>query len=138
LEVRTVADEDTLDQQVQIVAHAFHMSPEVVRNLIPMRLIGHPRWRSYVGYSDDQPAATSALLVADKVAGVYWVATMEGFRGRGFAEAMTWHVIREGAAAGCTVATLQASDMGRPIYERMGFRYVAPYKTFARPEPSDH
>jgi hypothetical protein len=94
LDIRTTADAVTLDAHVQIVAHAFHISPDVVANLIPMRHIGHPRWRSYVGYSDGQPVAASALLVTDNIAGVYWVPTMEGFRGRGFGEAMTWHVIR--------------------------------------------
>jgi ribosomal protein S18 acetylase RimI-like enzyme len=136
LEIRTVADGQTLNQHVYLVAHAFHMSPDQVGKLIPTNLIHHPRWRSYVGYADGQPAAASALFITDGVAGVYWVATAEGFRRRGFGEAMTWHAIREGTAAGCRVATLQASDMGRPIYERMGFRYVAGYKTFVRPEPS--
>ncbi|MHC4592413.1 MAG: GNAT family N-acetyltransferase [Planctomycetota bacterium] len=136
LEIRTVADSETLDQHVRLVAHAFHMSPNLVRALIPMNLIHRPRWRSYVGYAEGQPVAASALFISDGVAGVYWVATSEGYRRRGFGEAMTWHVIREGAAAGCRVATLQASDTGRPIYERMGFRHVAGYKTFVRPEPS--
>jgi ribosomal protein S18 acetylase RimI-like enzyme len=138
LEIRTVADAEMLEQHVGLVAQAFHMSLDDVRMLIPMKLIDHPRWRSYVGYSDGQPAAASALLVTDSVAGVYWVATAEGFRRRGFGEAMTWHSLREGRAAGCRVATLQASDEGRPIYERMGFRFVAGYKTFVRPEPSAH
>jgi GNAT superfamily N-acetyltransferase len=112
------------------------MSPDVVRKLSPMSLIRHPRWRSYVGYADGQPVATSALLITGDVAGVYWVATAEAFRGRGYGEAMTWHVVREGAAAGCRVAALQASDMGRPVYERMGFRYVAGYRTFVPPKPT--
>jgi predicted acetyltransferase len=58
------------------------------------------------------------------------VATRAKFRRRGVGEALTWHAVREGVAAGCRSATLQASEMGRPIYERMGFRLVAPYKTF--------
>ncbi len=134
LEIRTVADAETLDHHVRIVAHAFHMEPDLVAKLIPRRLIDHPRWRSYVGYAGGQPAATSALLITDGVAGVHWVGTAEQHRRRGFGEAMSWHAIREGAAAGCEVATLQSSDIGRPIYERMGFSVVAGYKTFARPD----
>lgn len=136
LEIRAVADSETLDQHVELVAHAFHMSPDLVGKLIPMSLIHHPRWHSYGGYADGQPVAASALFITDGVAGLYWIATAEGFRRCGFGEAMTWHVIREGTAAGCQVATLQASDMGRPTYERMGFRYVVGYRTFVRPEPS--
>ena len=39
--------------------------------------------------------------------------------------------MRHGAAKGMTVATLQASTMGRPVYERLGFEFVCdlfPYR----------
>jgi hypothetical protein len=39
-----------------------------------------------------------------------------------------------GKEQGCTVAILQASEMGEPVYSRMGFRNVAPHKSFQRPE----
>jgi hypothetical protein len=31
------------------------------------------------------------------------------------------------------MSALQASAMGRPVYERMGFRLVSPYRTYHRP-----
>ena len=86
----------------------------------------------YTGFLDGEPVATSALFMSNHVAGVYNVATLNAYRRRGFGEAMTWHAVREGAAAGCGMASLQASEMGRPIYERMGFRLVAGYKTYLR------
>jgi ribosomal protein S18 acetylase RimI-like enzyme len=78
--------------------------------------------------------ASSALIVIDGVAGVHYVGTLASHRRRGFGEAMTRHAVDEGAQAGCRSATLQASEMGQPIYERMGFRVVTQYKTFVRPE----
>ena len=38
-------------------------------------------------------------------------------------------------AAGCDVAILQASEMGRPIYERLGFRTVVEYDGCSPAEP---
>jgi hypothetical protein len=42
---------------------------------------------------------------------------------------MTARVVTDGLASGCDAAALQASELGRPIYERLGFlvdvRYVA-------------
>jgi len=76
--------------------------------------------------------AVSSVFVDGGVAGVYNVATLESHRRRGIGEAMTWRSVSRGRETGCVVATLQASELGKPVYERMGFRVVAPYKTFRR------
>ncbi len=64
---------------------------------------------------------------------MYSIATVPSARRRGFGAAMTARVVADGLAAGCDVAALQASEMGRPIYERLGFRTVVSYAAYARP-----
>jgi hypothetical protein len=44
-------------------------------------------------------------------------------------------VVADGVADGCDVAALQASEMGRPIYERLGFRTVVRYATYVDQVP---
>jgi ribosomal protein S18 acetylase RimI-like enzyme len=70
---------------------------------------------------DGVPAATAMLLRTGDVAGVYWVATARGQRGRGLGEACTRAVVEAGFAGGARFAALQASPMGAPIYARIGF-----------------
>jgi N-acetylglutamate synthase len=82
---------------------------------------------SYVGYVRGKAAATSVRITTRKIAGIYFVSTAPEFRRRGFGEAMTWRAIMDGRAQGCTLACLQASKMGRGIYERMGFRVIEEY-----------
>jgi GNAT superfamily N-acetyltransferase len=48
-------------------------------------------------------------------------------RGRGFGRAMTEDLIRRMRAAGCRTMSLEATDAGRPMYERMGFRVATTY-----------
>ena len=86
----------------------------------------------YTGFLDGEPVATSALFMSNHVAGVYNVATQDAYRRRGLGAAMTWQAVHDGANAGCLLASLQASEMGRPVYERMGFRTVTSYKTYLR------
>jgi hypothetical protein len=43
---------------------------------------------------------------------------------------MTAHVVADGSVTGCDVAAVQASEMGRPIYHRMGFRTPVRYATY--------
>lgn len=66
------------------------------------------------------------------MAGIYWIATLEGHRGKGFGEAITRAAVRGGIELGCTLASLQASKLGAPVYSRMGFEVRGHYVKFQR------
>jgi ribosomal protein S18 acetylase RimI-like enzyme len=85
------------------------------------------RGANYLGYLDGTPVATSIRIRTGDIAGIYFVSTVPEFRRRGFGDAMTRRAISDGRSTGCTTAYLQASKMGRPIYERMGFRVLEEY-----------
>ena len=74
------------------------------------------------------PVAAAAVYITHGVAGIGWVGTQPAQRGHGYAEAVTWAAIREGFRRGAAFANLQASPMGRPIYERMGFITPTEYR----------
>ncbi len=92
------------------------------------RLLGLPQVRLYSGWLNGNVVATSMMVATGTVAGIYWVATIESQRGRGYGEALTWAAIGGGREFGCTIASLQASKMGRPVYERMKFEHVLDYE----------
>jgi ribosomal protein S18 acetylase RimI-like enzyme len=134
LEMASVTEERTLRDHVAVVAAGFEWAPDVLGLVFTEALLRHPQWRAYTGYAAGRPVAASQLCVTEGAAGVYYVATLPEARRRGFGEAMTRHAIEQGAAAGCTVATLQASPLGLPVYERMGFRQVDDYRTYVQQE----
>jgi ribosomal protein S18 acetylase RimI-like enzyme len=78
----------------------------------------------FLGLLDGELVATADLVMAGGAAGIYNITTVEAARGRGIGAAMTATAIRHGADRGFRLATLQASTMGRPVYERLGFRFV--------------
>ena len=77
--------------------------------------------------------STGLGIRSGRTIGVYNIATIESARGRGYGAAITRQVVADGIAAGCDVAILQASDMGYPVYERMGFRTVVEYVGYVDP-----
>jgi GNAT superfamily N-acetyltransferase len=101
------------------------------------RLLDSPETALLVGYLGGEvggePVATSMLMATGRVAGIYWVATIEAQRRKGYAEALTWAALAAGRSRGCTIGSLQASVLGRPVYARMGFEQTAEYVHFQRP-----
>jgi ribosomal protein S18 acetylase RimI-like enzyme len=75
----------------------------------------------FLGYLDGVPSATSALHLADGLAGIYYVATLPAARGRGLATALTRRALSVARSQGYQVAVLQASPLGTGVYRRLGF-----------------
>jgi GNAT superfamily N-acetyltransferase len=54
------------------------------------------------------------------------VATHPAAQGRGLATRLSRHMLGWATAHGCGTVALDASDVGRPVYERLGFRALGP------------
>jgi GNAT superfamily N-acetyltransferase len=72
----------------------------------------------WVGYVDGRPVTCAIAQVSDSVVGIHFVATLAEMRGRGYGAAIT---ARAASTNPLLPAVLQASDLGRPVYERIGF-----------------
>jgi GNAT superfamily N-acetyltransferase len=94
-----------------------------------------PGVRMFSGWVDGAVVSTAMLIATGGIAGIYFVATLEEHRGRGYGEALTWAAVEGGSELGCRVASLQASKLGRPVYARMGFAHVLDYPSLSPPEP---
>ena len=75
-------------------------------------------WQFFVGYEQDRPVATAAAFVNDHVIDVGLVSTLTEARGRGYGAAITSAAT---FAAPQLPAMLIASDLGRNIYENLGY-----------------
>ncbi len=75
--------------------------------------------------ADDAVRATAGSGVFGTEATVIFVNTEPGWRGCGIGRAMTAAALRSAVDAGARRASLDASDAGRVIYERLGFEAVA-------------
>jgi GNAT superfamily N-acetyltransferase len=83
--------------------------------------------RPVVAVVGDRVVGTGLATVQGSVGWLGAIAVEAGFRRRGIGRAITDELCRRLRAAGCTTLSLEATDEGRPMYERMGFRLAATY-----------
>jgi GNAT superfamily N-acetyltransferase len=112
------------------VTVAVGMDPDLA-SYLPPSLGRDPDVRVFTARLGARPAGMSIAIRTGDVAGVYGVATRREFRLRGVGTASTWAAVAAGRAWGCDPIVLQATEMGRPTYERMGFRTVMRYITYS-------
>jgi GNAT superfamily N-acetyltransferase len=84
----------------------------------------------YLAQLHGEPVATSALALAGGVAGVLAVSTIEAARRRGIGAAVTLAPLLAARSRGYHVGVLQASEMGYPVYAKMGFTEQFRYRAY--------
>jgi ribosomal protein S18 acetylase RimI-like enzyme len=85
----------------------------------------------FVGYFDDQPAATSALFMDENTAGVWDVTTLPQFRRKGVGTDMTLQTLFHAFDNfGRRIGVLTASKDGEPVYRKIGFQKLKDFYVF--------
>jgi GNAT superfamily N-acetyltransferase len=84
----------------------------------------------FLAYADGMPVAGCMVFVAEQVAGLYWAATLPDARGKGFAKACFNAAWDAGFSMGATCAWGMASEVGTPIWLRLGFEVVTRYRRY--------
>jgi len=135
LSIRHVTDRAGVEDHRAVVAEGFDVIRDVAAGTTDLGLLGTPECTIYVGYAGGVPVTSGLGWRSGRVIGVYAISTAPTARRRGYGEAMTARVVADGIANGCDVAVLQASAVGRPIYERLGFRVEVRYNAYIRSSP---
>jgi len=124
------ADMSALESLLNVT---FAMPLDSVRAFALSRFIGHAEVQMFVGRIDGKIVTTATSLLSGDTAGVFQVGTLEQHRGKGLGNVMTGHAIKAAVEKGAHISYLQASALGYPVYEKMGFKTVLTHTMFERP-----
>lgn len=105
---------------------------EMIYKDIPLPLIqeGAP-FELYLLFVEDKPATSGIVVFHANVAGIYYVATDPRFRRRGLATTMMRYLLARARAKGYHIATLQASEKGKSLYEHLGFTQICRFVEYS-------
>lgn len=84
----------------------------------------------YIGFLNDIPVSTSAMVLDSGVAGIYAVATIPNARRIGIGEIMTAVPLQQARQNGYKVGILQSSAMGYSLYLKIGFQDVCKFRLY--------
>lgn len=118
LEIIEVRDPSALEQFDKTMIEAFPVPEMTGRRQFGDGVLDVPGWHMWLGVVDGEPVGTCAAHVTEAIVDVEWISTLEGHRGKGIGEALTWKatLVRPELPA-----MLFASDLGQPVYRRMGY-----------------
>jgi GNAT superfamily N-acetyltransferase len=88
-----------------------------------------------LGLVEGRPVARSMGVTRGPLIGVHNVYVPPTQRSKGYGAALTAAAIEAGRASGATSACLEATVLGLPVYERMGFRRYDDYLTVGTEGP---
>jgi hypothetical protein len=124
-EIRRVSDAASARDWEYVMVHGYptpELQPFQAGCFLPERALAAPRWQHYVGYLDGRAVATSSAYVADHHQHVEFISALDDARGRGIGYEVTAQVT---VADPSVPALLIASDLGKPVYDRLGYLTIS-------------
>jgi GNAT superfamily N-acetyltransferase len=104
-----------------------------VQHFASSTVLLHPDVSAVVATVDGVPASCAMVIRSGRTAGVYWVATDPALRRRGLGAVVTAAVSRAAFEYGVMVVVLQATELGVPVYRKLGFEPFTQYQRFVVP-----
>ncbi len=81
-------------------------------------------WQRFVGFINDKPVASSAVLMEGGVAGLYHVTVAPEARRRKIGSKMSTAALHHAQELGYRVGVLQATGLGEGVYRNLGFEEI--------------
>jgi N-acetylglutamate synthase len=113
-----------------VAAAGFGTARDIFLRAITPDLLRLASVRCYAGEVAGQPVTTSLSVTLGSCTAIISVATVPGFRGRGYGTAVTARAVADGLAAGSAWCWLEASAAGLSAYRRVGFQVVGPRRNW--------
>lgn len=128
-----------IEQFVNVVIKGFGFPMKIYEpycELFKKIVIKKSEHKLFIGYLNNIPVSTSIAFYNSGLAGIYRIATLPEFRRKGLGRLMTIDLIVRAIDNEYSQSVLHASELGKPIYEKIGFEEI--YKRKVMVKQSDN
>lgn len=93
----------------------------------------HSLLHMYVAYQEDRAVACGTMIQNnEKIVSIFTIGVIPEQRGKGFAKTIVKKALFDAKQNGCKIATLLATNMGKPVYKKLGFEEYTTYSVYTR------
>lgn len=131
--IKEVVNDADMEIWISIVSRSYGMTnpPEFAKFIHEIKQrAGKAGIRFYCGFYQNTPISVSFTLMHDDVVGLHWVGTLPEYRNKGAGLMVSLKPLLDARERGYKTAILFASEMGKSVYERLGFKEYATYKVY--------
>jgi len=138
-EIREVKDHSDVDELIDFVMWRWQVPDDGnafvrgMREALRLGESGSPA-RSWMAWKDGKPVAKAITMETEGAIGLYAVATRPEARGLGLGRAVCLRALHESDGGRGLLGVLHSTPMAVSLYEKMGFKHVAPFGFFAKPD----
>lgn len=88
--------------------------------------------KSFLIYNREQiPVSAAITSITENAAGIYYIGTIKSERSKGLGKKITIASTNAGFEAGKDIVILQASELGEIVYNKLGYKKIGIYRSYA-------
>jgi GNAT superfamily N-acetyltransferase len=134
IEIKEVLSLEELKKWTDVLVKSFEF-PEIVHSYKKYFInagLESPNSHYYLGFLNGNPVSTGVLFNGEGAAGLFYIGTVPEARGQGIAKNMVNYLLSQAKNRGYLICILQASQMGYPVYKKIGFKKYYTTKIYNR------
>ena len=133
LTIHRAGDEAALAEAAHVAATGFAAPVAALKPLYAAAALSLDGYAVYLGRVAGKAVTTAMGYRLGREVAIFSVATPPEHRRRGYGAAISAHAARMGFEQGADLAWLQTSELGEPVYRRLGFQHVVMHSLLERP-----
>lgn len=135
-DLKKVESQGQINDYIDLVDECFELGEEVARDMFNSSNVLNSRNNAaYLIYYKGKAVSGVQIYRTDDVAGIYWVATREEMRGKGLGKYISALGTNTAFDMGVDKVILQASKLGKYVYDRIGYDLIGYYRTYKIEDP---
>jgi N-acetylglutamate synthase len=133
LTIDRAGDEAALAEAAHVTATGFAAPVEAIKPLYAAAVLSLDGFAVYLGRVAGEAVTTGMGYRLGREVAIFSVATPPEHRRRGYGGAISAYAARMGFEQGADLAWLQTTEIGEPVYRRLGFQHVVMHSLLTRP-----